>query len=109
MPWLLLEEKVLSSITTPKQSHHLSQITHDEDELEETELVMSAKLVHTFRKVRPIDVIFLDESFRILKMKTSASTCIKFSPLRTKAIIKTRKGNASRWGIHVGDLLEVRS
>ncbi|HJP16144.1 MAG TPA: hypothetical protein QF762_04175 [Acidimicrobiales bacterium] len=109
MPWLLLEEKVLSSITTPKQSHHLGQITDEENATEGAELVMSAKLVHTFRKVSQMDAIFLDESFKILKIKTLTSSCIKFSPLKTKAIIKTRKGNASRWGIQVGDLLEVRS
>ena len=109
MPWLLFDEKVLSSIATTRHQHPLDKTTYDESMIERTELVMSVKFVHTFGRVEPMDAIFLDEDFKILKIKTLGSSQIKFSPLKSKALIKTNRGNACRWNIDVGDSLEVRS
>ena len=108
MPWLLFDEKVLSSIAATQNRASLNETIHEESKFEGTELVMSAKFVHTFGSIEPLDAIFLDEHFTILKIKTLGSSQIKFSPLKAKAVIKTNKGNACRWNIDVGDSLEVR-
>ena len=56
-----------------------------------------------------MDFIFLDESFKILEIKTLIPSRIKFPPLRTKAIVKTNEGDAARWNVQVNDILEIRS
>lgn len=109
MPWLLLEEKVLSSIEIGSNESFVGQSPHRGGGSEETQLIMSTKLVHTFRRVESEDFIFLDESFKILEIKTLTPSRIKFSPLRTKSIVKTNEGNALRWDVQVDDILEIRS
>ena len=109
MPWLLLEEKVLSSIEIGSNKSFVGQSIHSEGESEETQLVMSTKLIHTFGKVESMDFVFLDESFKILEIKTLAPSRIRFSPLKTKSIVKTNEGNALRWAVQADDILEIRS
>ena len=109
MPWLLLEEKVLSSIEICSNKSFVGQSRHGEEESKETQLVMSTKLIHTFGKAKSMDFVFLDESFKILEIKTLTPSRIRFSPLRTKSIVKTNKGNALRWGVQADDILEIRS
>ena len=109
MPWLLLEEKVLSSIEIGSNKSFVGQSIHGEGESEETQLVMSTKLIHTFGKVESMDFVFLDESFNIIEIKTLAPSRIRFSLLKPKSIVKTNEGNALRWGVQADDILEIRS
>tara|TARA_B100000902_G_scaffold132478_1_gene131097 strand:+ start:47 stop:376 length:330 start_codon:yes stop_codon:yes gene_type:complete len=109
MPWLLLEEKVLSSIEVGSDRSFVGQSLHDGGGSEETQLIMSTKLIHTFRRTKSMDFIFLDENFKILEIKTLIPSRIKFSPLGTKSIVKTNEGDAARWNVQVNDILEIRS
>ncbi|HUD70903.1 MAG TPA: DUF192 domain-containing protein [Dongiaceae bacterium] len=61
----------------------------------------------------PLDILWLDETFRILHMETpappcKADPCPSFGPMRaSRYVVETRAGTAAREGLKIGDRLGI--
>jgi len=63
--------------------------------------------VHSFGMQFPIDVMFCDRHDRVLRVQTLKPGRVTRPVIRARRVLEADGGAAARWGIAVGDLLEV--
>ena len=77
-------------------------------EFEGVLILRPAKGVHTFGVRFPIDVAFCDSNFRVLRIVTMRRNRLGLPHPRACVVIEAPKGSFERWGVQVGDELELR-
>ena len=65
--------------------------------------------VHTFGVRFPIDVAFLDDEGRVIKTMHMQRRRLGVPVWRASLVIEAEAGAFGRWGLHVGDVVEVRT
>lgn len=71
-------------------------------------LLRPAKSVHTFGMRFAIDVAFLDRDHRVVRTVRMARNRMTRPVWRASAVVEAEAGAFARWGVRVGDRLEVR-
>lgn len=66
------------------------------------------KSVHTFGMRFPIDVAFVDDELRVLKVATLKSRRVTGIVWAAAGVIEAEAGQFARWGIACGDELTIR-
>jgi uncharacterized membrane protein (UPF0127 family) len=56
----------------------------------------------------PIDVAYCDRDLRVVRLVTMAPHRIGMPVWRAHSVIEAEAGAFERWGVHVGDQLEIR-
>lgn len=71
-------------------------------------LLRPARSVHSFGMRFPIDVAWLDEDLTVLR--TTCLPCHRMTRLvlRSRSIVEAEAGAFARWGLVVGDQLELQ-
>jgi uncharacterized membrane protein (UPF0127 family) len=77
--------------------------------LEGALVLRPCRQVHTFGMRFPIDVIWCRRDGRVLRIATLVPQRISRPVLRARSVIEAASGAAARWGLSVGDELEVRT
>ncbi len=78
------------------------------DDLDGALWLTPARSVHTFGVGFELDVAFCDGDLRVVDMVTMARHRLGRPRLRARSVIEARAGSFARWGVSVGDQLEVR-
>ena len=72
-------------------------------------LLERARSVHTFGMRFPIDVAYLDRDGTVLKTVRMRPHRLGLPVPRARLVVEAEAGAFGRWGIHVGDLIELKS
>ena len=72
-------------------------------------LLRPARSVHSFGMRFPIDVAFCDADLYVLDIIALRPHRMTLPRWRARAVIEAEAGAFDRWGVHVGDQVEVRS
>ena len=67
-----------------------------------------ARSVHTLGMRFPIDVAHLDDDLTVLRTTRMAGLRVGRPVCRARAVLEAEAGSFERWGLAVGDVLEVR-
>ena len=78
------------------------------DGLEEAILLRPARSAHTLGMRFPIDVAHLDDDLTVLRTTRMDGLRVGRPVCRARAVLKAEAGSFERWGLAVGDVLEVR-
>ena len=78
------------------------------DGLEEAILLRPARSAHTLGMRFPIDVAHLDDDLTVLRTTRMDGLRVGRPVRRARAVLKAEAGSFERWGLTVGDVLEVR-
>ena len=78
------------------------------DGLEEAILLRPARSAHTLGMRFPIDVAHLDDDLTVLRTTRMDGLRVGRPVRRAQAVLKAEAGSFERWGLAVGDVLEVR-
>ena len=78
------------------------------DGLEEAVLLRPARSAHTLGMRFPIDVAHLDDDLTVLRTTRMDGLRVGRPVRRARAVLKAEAGSFERWGLAVGDVLEVR-
>lgn len=108
MGWLVSDEHVLATADIAESWRDRLRGVIGRDELDGVLVLQPAKGVHTFGVRFPIDVAFCDADLRVLHISTMPPNRIGRPRLRACTIIEAPKGSFERWGVRVGDELELR-
>ena len=108
MPWLVRGDQVLSSLRVADSSSARTRGLVGRDGLEETVLLRPARSVHTLDMRLPIDVAHLDYDLTVLRTTRMDGLRVGRPVRRARAVLKAEAGSFERWGLTVGDVLEVR-
>ncbi len=78
------------------------------DGLEGAILLRPARSVHTLGVLFPIDVSHLDDNLTVLRTTRMEGLRVGRPVRRACSVLEAEAGSFERWGLVVGDVLEVR-
>src|SRR3954471_16244231 len=108
MPWLVRDGKVLATLEVATSLRERTRGLLGRDGIDGAILLRPAKSVHTFRMRFPIDVAFCDRDLRVVKVVTLARNRVTRPVVKAHAVIESEAGTMLRWGVRVGDQLDIR-
>jgi uncharacterized membrane protein (UPF0127 family) len=78
------------------------------DGLDGALVLQKVRWVHTVGMRFPVDVAFLDEEGTVVKTVRMHRHRIGVPVVKARTVIEAEAGAFSRWGLHVGDRIELR-
>lgn len=106
--WLVRDERVLANVEIAESWRDRSRGLLGRDGIEGAILLRPARSVHTFRMRFAIDVAHLDADLRVLRVTTMRANRLGAVVWRSRCVVECEAGALARWGVVVGDQLEVR-
>lgn len=106
--WLVKNARVLASIEVHRTRMAKAKGLLGRDSLEGAIMLVDTKSVHTVAMKFHIDVAFLDEYNRVIKIVRMPPHRVSPYVMKAKSVIEVEAGTLARWGVQVGDELEVR-
>jgi uncharacterized protein len=108
MAWLVSDARVLASAecATTRRERRVGLLGRDG--LEGALLIEKCRWVHTFGMRFAIDVAFVDDEAVVLKIVRMPKHRIGLPVPRARMVIEAEAGAFDRWGLRVGDVVELR-
>ena len=106
--WLLADGRVLASLEVASSRRDRRAGLSGRDGIEGALLIERCRWVHTFGMRFSIDVAFIDSSGVVLKTVRMAPKRLGVPMPKGRQVVEAEAGAFGRWGLHVGDLIEVR-
>jgi uncharacterized membrane protein (UPF0127 family) len=109
VPWLVTDDKrVLASAEVASTRSARRNGLMGRDGLEGALVLDPCRWVHTFGVRFPLDIAFLDEEGCVIKTMHMHQRRVGIPVWRASHVIEAEAGAFGRWGLHVGDVVEVR-
>ena len=108
MGWLLRDGDVLASLELADSRGARRKGLLGRDGVEGALLLRPARSIHTIGMRFPIDVAWCDAELVVLRVATVARHRVAMPVRGAHAIVEAEAGSFARWGLSVGDKLEVR-
>ena len=109
MPWLLREGRVLASLELATTRADRRRGLLGRDGIDGALLLEPARSVHTVGMRFPIDVAHLDADGCVLRTTTMHRNRVGLPVAGARRVLEAEAGCFERWGIEVGQVLEVRT
>ena len=108
LAWLVTDGRVLASAkianTRASRRKGLSGQTH----IEGAFVIPNCRWVHTFGIRVPIDIAYLDADGNVIKTVQMSKMRLAAPVWNARTVIEAQKGAFARWGLQVGNKIEVR-
>jgi uncharacterized membrane protein (UPF0127 family) len=108
LPWLVRDDEVVASVEIAERRSERTRGLLGRSAFEGALLLRPARSVHTFGMRFPIDVAFLDEEMRVLRVVTVRANRLPRPEWRARAVVEAEAGAFERWNLRRGDRLVVR-
>jgi uncharacterized membrane protein (UPF0127 family) len=108
MAWLVSEARVLASAECASTRAERRKGLLGRDGLEGALVLDRCRWVHTIGMRFPIDVAFLDADDLVIRTVQMPRQRVGMPVPRARRVIEAEAGAFGRWGVHVGDVIEVR-
>lgn len=109
MAWLVTDEgRVLASAEVAADRRARRRGLLGRDGLEGALVIPSCRWIHTIGMRFPLDVAFVDQTGVVVKTMHMHRHRIGVPVQRASTVIEASEGAFARWGLHVGDVIEVR-
>ena len=108
MAWLVSTGRVLASAEVAGGRRARSRGLLGRDQLEGALVLHPCRWVHTMGMRFPIDVAYLDPDGVVVKTIHMHRRRIGIPVFRARTVIEAEEGAFARWGLRVGDVVEIR-
>lgn len=108
MAWLVTNARVLASADTAATRGERRRGLLGRDGLEGAYVITPCRWVHTIGMRFPIDVAFLDSEGLVIRTVQMPRHRLGMPVVRARSVIEAEAGAFARWGVHVGDVIEIR-
>ncbi len=105
--WLAREGRVLGSLEIAESRAAKTRGLLGRSGLEGAMLLPKTKSVHTFGMRFGLDVAFLDDENRVMRVISLPPNRVSGFHLHAHAALEAEAGTLQEWGIQVGDELEI--
>jgi len=109
MPWLVSEDRVLASLEVAETPRARRRGLLRRDALDGALLLRPANSVHTLGMRFAVDVAHLDGGLCVLRTVTMRPWRVGRPVAGARSVVEAEAGSFARWGLSVGDRLEVRA
>lgn len=108
MAWLMSEARVLASVDVANDRVSKAKGLLGRDNLEGAFAIPKCRWVHTVGMRFPIDVAYIDATGTVIKIATMHRYRLASPVFKARSVVEARAGSFERWGLRVGDPLEIR-
>jgi uncharacterized protein len=108
MTWLLRGEDVLAAADVVRPRFPLGQGLQGKDSYDGALVLEQTKAVHTFGMRFPIDVAYCDVDLVVVRVGRMRPWRVGLPCPRARLVVEGKVGSFERWGLAVGDALELR-
>jgi uncharacterized membrane protein (UPF0127 family) len=109
MAWLVTEGRVLASADITRGRRDRARGLLGQDGYEGALVLDRCRWVHTLGMRFPIDVAYLDGEGVVLKTVCMRRNRVGFPVPKARLVVEAEAGAFGRWGISVGDVIELKS
>jgi uncharacterized membrane protein (UPF0127 family) len=106
--WLVSEARVLASAEVAADRTARRRGLLKRDGLEGALVITPCRWVHTVGMRFPLDVAYLDGTGQVVKTVRMERHRVGLPVTKASWVIEAEAGAFARWGLHVGDVVEVR-
>ncbi len=107
--WLVCQAKVLSSLNIADTPLARRRGLIGQTKVETPLLIESCRWIHTFGVKCDLDIAYLDEEMRVIKIQTVRKQRVAMPVLKAKHVLEAGAGVFENWGLVVGHKLEARA
>lgn len=106
--WLVDEGRVLASAarTVTRRARRRGLIGRGS--MVEPLVIQPCRWVHTVGMRTAIDVAYLDAAGTVVRVESLRSWRVSAPVFRARTVIEAERGSFERWGLHLGDVVEIR-
>ena len=109
MPWLVTEDaRVLASVEIADARSARRKGLLGRDGLDGALALQPCRWVHTIGMRFPIDVAFIDDDGMVVKTMQMRQRRVGVPVWRAGMVIEAEAGAFARWGLRVGDMIQLR-
>ena len=108
MPWLVHGDDVVASAEVAVTRRLRRRGLIGRDQVEGVLVLRPCRMVHTFGLQFPIDVAFCDREGFVLHISRMGPGRLSRPVVRAYFAVEASAGAFDRWGIGVGDIVEVK-
>ena len=108
MAWLVSDARVLASAEVADTRRERRRGLLGRDELDGALVIEKCRWIHTIGLRFPIDVAYLDDDGVVVKTMHMNRFRLGVPVWRASWVIEAEGGAFGRWGLHVGDEVELR-
>lgn len=106
--WLISDARVLASAEVARDRASKRRGLLKRDTYEGALVIEKCRWIHTIGMRFPIDVAYLDDDGCVVKTIQMARYRVGIPVPRARCVIEAEAGKFARWGLRVGDVVEVR-
>jgi len=106
--WLVTDGRVIASADIDNDRASRRKGLCGQTHIEGAFVIPNCRWVHTFGMRIPIDVAYLDTDGNVIKTVQMNKLRLGAPVWHAQMVIEAQKGAFARWGIHVGNKIEVR-
>ena len=108
MAWIVSDGRVLASAEVATGLQERSKGLLGRESFEGALVLERCRWVHTIGMKFPLDVAYLDRDGVVVKTIHMHSHRVGIPVFRATTVVEAEGGAFARWGLHVGDIVEVR-
>ncbi len=108
MSWLMSEARVLASVEVASTRAGRAKGLLGRDAIDGAFAIPSCRWVHTIGMRFPIDVAYIDGNDTVIKIVCMRRHRVALPVPKARTVVEARAGAFERWGLRVGDPLEIR-
>lgn len=109
MAWLVTEGRVLASAETAADRRARRRGLLGRDDIHGAFVLTSCRWVHTLGMRFPLDVAYVDADGTVVKTVRMRRHRLALPVWRARMVIEAEAGAFGRWGLRVGDVVELRA
>jgi uncharacterized protein len=108
MTWLVSGGRVLASAESASSRAERRRGLLGRDGVEGAFIIPGCRWVHTLGMRFPIEVVYLDGAGAVIKVQHLARHRVALPVFRARTVIECAPGAVERWGLRLGDVVELR-
>ena len=106
--WLVTDGRVIASADIANDRASRRKGLCGQTQIEGAFVIPNCRWVHTFGMRVPIDVAYLDAYGNVIKTVQMSKMRLGAPVWNARTVVEAQKGAFARWGVHVGNKIEVR-
>ena len=106
--WLVAQGRVLASATVADTRAQRRRGLLGQKDPEFAMVLPNCKWIHTIGMKCALDIAYLDDESRVMKVQRLNPMRLPLPVLAACSVVEARAGSFERWGVRIGDIVEVR-